>query len=181
MTPERAAYHRLMLLAGLREEFDQELDHALETEDPITQPILDLAFCMSDPNQTLSVLYDYSLSHPVDDLQVYSMVMTELRRQYAANLLTPAQLVHIMYTIAQNHDDCFGGSWDQFRYPSYAYELLEDGLISEEVFQIAFEASFLHGQETDVWALEKEHRQTQKKKKPFLDFFRKRKEKEELS
>ena len=59
--------------------------------------------------------------------------------------------------------------------------LLEDGLISEEVFQIAFEAAFLHEQEADVWALEKEHRQTQKKKKPFLDFFRKRKEKEELS
>ena len=49
MTPERAAYHRLMLLSGLREEFDRELDLALETEDPITDPVLDLAFCMSDP------------------------------------------------------------------------------------------------------------------------------------
>ena len=50
MTPERAAYHRLMLLAGLQEEFEKELDFALETEDPITAPILDLAFCMSDLN-----------------------------------------------------------------------------------------------------------------------------------
>ena len=61
MTPERAAYHRLMLLAGLQEEFEKELDFALETEDPITAPILDLAFCMSDLNQTASVLYNYTL------------------------------------------------------------------------------------------------------------------------
>ena len=59
MTPERAAYHRLMLLAGLQEEFEKDLDFALETEDPITAPILDLAFCMSDLNQTVSVLYNY--------------------------------------------------------------------------------------------------------------------------
>ena len=44
MTPERVAYHRLMLLAGLREEYERELDHVLETADPIPEPELTLAF-----------------------------------------------------------------------------------------------------------------------------------------
>ena len=73
MTPERAAYHRLMLLAGLQEEFARELDFALETEDPITAPILDLAFCMSDLNQTISVLYNYTLDYSVDEQQVHQV------------------------------------------------------------------------------------------------------------
>ena len=74
MTPERAAYHRLMLLSGLPEEYEQELDMALETEDPISPLVLDLAFCMSDTQleqayEVLDVLVDvgkilrYALCH----------------------------------------------------------------------------------------------------------------------
>ena len=70
MTPERAAYHRLMLLAGLQEEFEKDLDFALETEDPITAPILDLAFCMSDLNQTVSVLFIVS-THTILVHEIY--------------------------------------------------------------------------------------------------------------
>ena len=33
MTPEKATYYRLMLLAGLREKFDRELDETLVTAD----------------------------------------------------------------------------------------------------------------------------------------------------
>lgn len=178
MTPERAAYHRLMLLSGLREEFDRELERALETEDPITAPILDLAFCMSDLDKTISVLYNYTLNYHIDEQQVYDGIMTELRRQYTEKLLTPAQLAHIMFTMAQNCGNPFEEPWVRLSYPSYAYELVEEGFVSEEVFKFALETAFLHGQQADVWALEKEHQQ--KKKKSFLDFFRKRKGKEKL-
>lgn len=173
MTPERAAYHRLMLLAGLREEYERELDHALETQDPIGVPELDLAMCMSDLEQTVSVLYNYAMDHPVDQRRVYDMVMDCLHRQYTEKHLTAAQLVKIMDTIAQCCENNGEDPWNQLRYPSYEYELVEDGLISEEVFNIAFEAAFLHGERPDVWQLQKVHQQ--KKKKPILAFFRKRK------
>lgn len=168
MTSERAAYHRLMLLAGLSEEYEQELDHALEAEDPIPAPELDLALCMSNLNQTVSILYNYSMDHPVDQQQVYDMIMGSLRRQYAEKHLTAAQLVKIMYTIAQNCENNGDDLWDPLRYPSYEYDLVEDGLISEEVFNIAFGAAFLHGEHLDVWQLQKAHQQ--KKKKSILDF-----------
>ena len=176
MTPERAAYHRLMLLCGLREAFDRELDQALEVEDPIRAPILDLAFCMSDLDQTISVLYNYTLRYRVDWQQVYDMLLAELRRQYAEKLLTPIQLAHIMFSIARNCDDPLAEPWEALCYPSYAYELVEEGFLSGEVFNAAFEAFLLHGQRPDVWAMEKERQE--KKKKPLRGFFRKRKGKE---
>ena len=171
MTPERAAYHRLMLLAGLQEEFEKDLDFALETEDPITAPILDLAFCMSDLNQTISVLYNYTLDYSVDEQQVYDMIMTELRRQYVGKQMNAGEVCEVLSKIQHICD--FGEPWlDLYTY-LYEYELLDEGMISEEVFETGFESVFLHDERIDVWALQKEY--NQKKKKSVLDFFRKQK------
>ena len=171
MTPERAAYHRLMLLAGLQEEFEKDLDFALETEDPITAPILDLAFCMSDLNQTISVLYNYTLDYSVDEQQVYDMIMTELRRQYVGKQMNAGEVCEVLSKIQHICD--FGEPWlDLYTY-LYEYELLDEGMISEEVFETGFESVFLHDERIDVWTLQKEY--NQKKKKSFLGFFRKHK------
>ena len=171
MTPERAAYHRLMLLAGLQEEFARELDFALETEDPITSPILDLAFCMSDLSQTVSVLYNYTLDYSVDEQQVYDMIMAELRRQYVGKKMNAGEVCEVLSKIQHICD--FGEPWlDLYTY-LYEYELLDEGMISREVFEAGFESVFLHGERIDIWALQKEH--NQKKKKSVLDFFRKQK------
>ena len=171
MTPERAAYHRLMLLAGLQEEFEKDLDFALETEDPITAPILDLAFCMSDLNQTVSVLYNYTLDYSVDEQQVYDMIMAELRRQYASKELNAREVCEVLSKIQRICD--FGVPWIDLYTYLYEYELLDEGMISEEVFETGFESVFLHDERIDVWALQKEY--NQKKKKSVLDFFRKQK------
>lgn len=178
MTPEKATYYRLMLLAGLREEFDQDLEQTLETADPIPDPELDLAFCMSDLDKTISVLNNYALMFSVDEAQVCEMVLTELRKQYLEQRLTSAQLVQIMYTIAQAQESWQDDPWDKLRYPFYDYELMEEGLLSQETFECAFRDFLLLDKHTDVWALEKEHQQ--KKKKSFWDFFRKRKGKEKF-
>ena len=171
MTPERAAYHRLMLLAGLQEEFEKDLDFALETEDPITAPILDLAFCMSDLNQTISVLYNYTLDYSVDEQQVYDMIMTALRRQYADKKLSASEVCEILSKIQRICDS--DEPWINLYTYLHEYELMDEGIISQELFEAGFEAIFLHGERIDVWALQKQR--NQKKKKSLLDFFRKQK------
>ena len=171
MTPERAAYHRLMLLAGLQEEFEKDLDFALETEDPITAPILDLAFCMSDLNQTVSVLYNCTLDYSVDEQQVYDMIMAELRRQYGGKQMNAREVCEVLSKIQRICD--FGELWIDLYTYLYEYELLDEGMISQEVFETGFESVFMQGERIDVWALQKEH--NQKKKKSLLDFFRKQK------
>lgn len=171
MTPERAAYHRLLLLAGMVEEYERELDLALATEDPITTPILDLAFCMSDLNRTVSVLYNYTLGCPVDEQQVHDMVMAELRRRYISREMNAEAVCEVLSRIWQVCG--FSDPWIDLYTYLYEYELLDEGLISREVFETGFESLFLHGERTDVWALQKEY--NQKKKKSLWDFLRKRK------
>ena len=67
----------------------------------------------------------------------------------------------------------FSDPWIDLYTYLYEYELLDEGLISRQVFEIGFESVFLHGERTDVWALQKEC--NQKKKKSPWDFLRKRK------
>lgn len=173
MTPERAAYHRLMLLVGETEEFERELDIALETEDPITALILDLAFCMSDLNQTVSVLYNYTLDYAIDDTLLRNMILDGMRKHYLEKTLSPEQIAELMYRMTCSVGDWFEPHWFDLCLPSYDYELVEEGLISPETFHKAFDAYMLRGEALDVWALEKEHRE--KKKKSLPDFFKKRK------
>lgn len=176
MTPERAAYHRLMLLSGLQEEYLRELDTALETEDPITAPILDLAFCTSDLTQTISILYNYTLDYDIDEIQLCDMILDGMRRRYLEKSLSPEQIAQLLYSIVRFTGDWFQPHWYDLCIPSYDYELVEEGRISPETFYMAFEAYILRGERVDVWDLEKEA----KKKKFLPDFFRKRNRKEHL-
>lgn len=169
MTPERAVYHRLMLLAGFHDEYERELDQALELLDPIPEPELSLACCMSDLDQTASVLYNYTLEHPADHQQVYDLLLGEVRRRYVGGELTAeavCERLSIFQQILRQHWD-FADLWlDLYSY-LYDYELFDEGLISREVFVTAFDSLFLHGKQLDAWQLQKE----QNKKKSIWDFF----------
>ena len=157
MTPERAAYHRLMLLAGIREEYEQELDRALEAPEPIPEPELSLAFCMSDLSQTISVLYNYTLDHPADAQQVHDMLITTLRKQYISGSMTAEEVCEALSKIQRTCE--FGDPWIDLYTYLYDYELMDEGMISQEVFETGFESAFLHGERIDVWALQKERNQ----------------------
>ena len=126
---------------------------------------------MSDLNQTVSVLYNYTLDYSVDEQQVYDMIMAELRRQHACKRLNAREVCEVLIKIQHICD--FGEPWIELYSYLYEYELLDEGMISQEVFEAGFESIFLHGERIDVWALQKEH--NQKKKKSVLDFFRRQK------
>ncbi len=51
MTPERAAYHYLMLSVGLREAFDADFDAAVENEEPLSE--LTVRLCAAPPRTTM--------------------------------------------------------------------------------------------------------------------------------
>lgn len=158
MTPERAEYHRLLLLVGFKEEYERELDEILETVDPIISPELELACCMSDLEETISVLYNYVITSGVDEQKVFDMVMTDLRRRYSEHTVTTKEMVDILDRIALHSDSDSNSLWEQLRYPAYQYELVEDDLLSEEVFNAAFEAKFLYDEDLDIDRMEKEYR-----------------------
>ena len=64
MTPERAAYHALMLSVGFRDAYEQEFDEALEVEDPISDLILALTSVTTDINATIAKLRHFCGNSP---------------------------------------------------------------------------------------------------------------------
>ena len=116
------------------------------------------------------------MAYAVDEKQVCDMIITEQRRQYTGKQLSACQVCEVLSKI---QSICgFGEPWfDLYKY-LYEYELLDEGKISQKVFEIGFAFVFLNEEHIDVWQLQKEH--NQKKKKSILDIFRKQKRKEDF-
>ena len=149
MSPEEAMYYRFMLIAGIRDRLDEAVNHALETQDPLTGPFLDLAFCMSNQNSILSVLQEFitNAEHSADEQAVCRMILDVLRRRYLnekMSRLEIARIIHSIYTYSAQHyyfDLCEG-----LEYPYYIFDWLSEYMISQETFNDCFDAFLLRGE-----------------------------------
>lgn len=150
MTPERAAYHQIMLCEGFREEYDQELNEVLDNADPIPQPELDLALCISDRNETLSILNNYVADHPVDGKRVYDMVLSKMRQLYEDKVMSARQLAELMYSIADSWDVIFDGPWNEMRHPAYDADLANNDVIPQDAFLSIFDSFLKTGTHFDI-------------------------------
>ena len=151
MTPESAAYHRLMLMAGLRDRFDAEVDAALETEDPITPPLLDLACFLSDTEKLISILYAYISEHEVDAYKVCDLILSDLRSRYLENRMTRAEITNTLEAIYHYANKEYIAPWAELAWLPDNYELLEDHLVPEVLFNECFDAFLLRGEHLNLW------------------------------
>ena len=67
---EDAFYHKLMLMTGLDDGYDEWLNYYLESENPLSNIVLELACCGSDINKTISVLHNFCMEQPFDEAVV---------------------------------------------------------------------------------------------------------------
>ena len=156
MTPEMAEYCRAMLLVGIRDKLDQVFDQALETEDPLSDLILSLSTCISDDEQVLRVLREYTLNHPFDAREVCDLIREDVQERYLAGEMTRAEVTHTLYRIVMNLDKFWEEPWHDLTDGEYDLELLEDGHISEEVFNRCFDAWFFEGRRLNVWEVQRQ-------------------------
>lgn len=163
MTPERAQYHLLMLRMGEYDEYDRELDRLLLEQDPLSPLVLELALCMSDRRETISVLRNFLLDHPADERALMESQLEWVRRQYREKAMTATQaaeyLSRVYFTMSGTDP-----WWELWQYLD-DYDLYCDGIISREVFETCFDALLLRGEDLDCWALQNQENQ----KKSFLD------------
>lgn len=132
MTPERAAYHALMLRFGLNDAFDREFDEALETEDPLSKLILDLTSTASDINRTIALLRDHCYENPPKVDIVYDLVWKDLCERFCSGRLNDEELSNLAWTLAEAAEDWWNADWEDFRTLEYHYETWFDGMISKE-------------------------------------------------
>ena len=140
MTPEQAFYHMLMLKIGRTEAYDRELDRLLEEQDPLSPLVLELAFCMSDRRETISVLHNFLLDHPADDAQVCGRLLRDMARCWRDRSMSAEEISDFLYRCALNSGrDHWEDPWYRLYDFTYALEEYEDGWITREVFLADFE------------------------------------------
>ena len=132
MNPVQVFFYKLLLQAGIPEPYEAALNTALVQESPLSELVLDLSTCMSNVNQTISLLHQYTMQFDVDLSQVADMVWEYLHDQYCNKKRPISELRYVMYRIAGCLDDWFEEPW----YTMHVFELLWDdvkaGLISED-------------------------------------------------
>ena len=134
MTPERAAYHYLMLTVGLREEFDRDFDEALEKEDPLSPLTLELTDVASDINGTIGVLLRYCREHTPDLSVVYDLVWADLCRRYRSGSLRDQDLCSLCWNLASFAEEEWKADWEEFRTFCYYYEEWGDQTIPDPLY-----------------------------------------------
>ena len=154
MTPEQAQYYLLMLRMGEYDEYDAFLDQLLLEQDPLSPLVLELAFCMSDRRETISVLHNFLLDHPADETQLMESQLAYVRKKYSEKAMTALQAADYLYGLI------VANAWNEPWFDLWQYcdvcELYEDGFISQTVFEQCFEATLLRGEDLDCWALQEE-------------------------
>ena len=153
MTPEMVEYHRAMLLVGLGDRFYRAFDEALEQENPLSDLTLSLSTCISDKNEVLHILKEYTMDHPFDEQQVCELILDEIRSRYVAGELSRAEVADVLYRIVWAVDRFWDEPWHSLTDLSYDLELLEENIITEEVFNQCFDSWLLRGKPLSAWAL----------------------------
>ena len=154
MTPEQAQYYLTLLKLGESEEYDRALDRLLEEQEPLSDLVLELAFCMSDRRQTISVLHNFLLDHPADQQILCDAFLKGLRQRYQSGAMTALQVSEYLYSLIVAND--WEEPWDDLFVYLYEYDLYDDGYISREVFEKCFDSHFAHGIRLDPWSFQGE-------------------------
>ena len=138
---EEAFYHKIMLMAGLDDGYDDWLNYYLEFENPLNNIVLELAYCGSDINNTIALLHSFCMEQPFSEWVVRDKVRAYFKDAYYTNKMNKEEISCAMYRLAFSVAD-FGELdihlWGDMYYMDYYYSLAQDGIISWENFDFAF-------------------------------------------
>lgn len=122
MTAEMAAFYRRMLSVGLTDTYERDMDLALEKEDPLSDLLLDLAFCLSDTDKTISILDDYIRARVLDEDKIYPLILNEMRERYVSGRLKLEQIAEMLFEILKEAGLWYEEPWGDLIDLYYEYE-----------------------------------------------------------
>lgn len=153
---EDAFYHKLMLMTGLDDGYDEWLNCHLESENPLSNIVLELACCGSDINKTISVLHSFCAEQPLDEASVSNRVRLYFQNAYHTNKMNKEEISSTMYRLALNVGDPGDFDihiWGSMYYMDYYYSLAKDNVISWKSFDFAFYSYLNNGIPVDSYRL----------------------------
>lgn len=138
MTVEMAAFYRRMLSVGLSDTYQRDIGLALERKDPLSELLLELAFCLSDVNKTISILDNYIGDRVLNEYKIYPMILEEMRDLYNNKRFKLEQIAEMLFGILEGAKLWYEGPWERLMYLSYEYDEVKDGCLYMEDFLDSF-------------------------------------------
>lgn len=160
MKHEDAFYYFNLLMIGFSDGYDEWLNDYLESEDPLSDIVLELACCGSNVNQTVSVLHHYCAGQPFDEAVLCDRLRLFLKEAYDSHRMTKEEIVSAMYRFAVDSGsrgdfDDLVRIWGSMYYLDDYHALAKNGIISWESFDFAFFSYLDNGTPLDsnlIWA-----------------------------
>ena len=153
MKREDAFYHQIMLMTGLDDSYDEWLNQCLESENPLSDIVLELACCGPDINKTISVLHNFCIEKPFDEAVVCDRLRVYFRDAYYSNRMSKEEITAAMYRLALNvggYGDIDMHLWGSMHCLDDYYSLAEDGIISWDHFDLMFFSYLDNGVPADL-------------------------------
>ena len=143
MTREDALYFKLLLQAGFWDSYEEWLNRYLITQEPLSDLTMELSYCVSDAEKTISLLHAYCGDLPVDKDAVCEKLRLFLKDAFGTNRLTAEETTTLLYRFSLGIDTPVNSDsalwWTMY--------LLDDARISMEpsTFRERFTAYLEHG------------------------------------
>ncbi|MBQ8147045.1 MAG: hypothetical protein IJ039_09695 [Clostridia bacterium] len=139
MKIEKAYYFLILLTVGIKDDYEKWLTERLEKENPLSDIVLELAFCTSDISKAISVLHNYIIdsTEALDQTVVCDMLRLFLKEKYQSGKMNKKEITSLMYRFACIHEnyESFGGSiWNSLYFFDDYYSLAESGNVFWESF-----------------------------------------------
>ena len=135
MKREDAFYYKQLLTLGFSDGFNEWFDSFLEADKPLSDIVLDLACCGSDINKTISLLHNYCLEQPFDEVVACDRLRLFFKEAYHSNRMSKEEVVATMYRLTLNVGDPGDFDfnidiWGSMYYLDDFHSLAKDGIIS---------------------------------------------------
>ena len=137
MTREDAYYERIKLLCGHWDSYNSWLGSYLETEEPLSDIVMELIDCKNDIKEIEHCLNLYCLEKPFDEEGVYTRIREELCALYEENAITKDHLLSELFSISNVIPFC-RFSIDCTTLSDY-YVLVTEGFVDMKIFTAVLE------------------------------------------
>lgn len=157
---EDAFFYKYLLMLGYEESYDEWLSSCLESEDPLSDIVLELACCSSDADKTISLLHNYCIDRPIDEFVVCDRLRLFFKEAFYSNRMNKDEIISEMYRLTCIIAYCGDfdihniRSWGSMDFLEDFCCLVKDGIISRESFDEAFFSYLNNGTPVDfelIW------------------------------
>jgi len=135
-----AFYYLNLLKLGYVDKYDEWLNYYLETENPLSDIVLALATCGSNPEISIRLLQEYCSEQPLNQTVITEKFRLFFKEAYYSNWMNQEEILSVVKKLLRQGIGCSAEGTD-FDTILDMYDLAKDGIIEnfDELFLLFLE------------------------------------------